>query len=37
MPTIAPAFVIVAVVSLVALVLYVRLPPDAGAEVSGRQ
>jgi EmrB/QacA subfamily drug resistance transporter len=33
---IAPAFAIVAALSLVALFFFIRLPPAAGAEVSGR-
>jgi EmrB/QacA subfamily drug resistance transporter len=33
---ITPAFAIVAALSLVALFFFIRLPPDAGAEVSGR-
>ncbi len=33
----APAFVIVAALSASALLIFWRLPPDAGAEVSGRQ
>jgi MFS family permease len=34
---ISPAFVIVALTSLLALFFYLRLPKDAGAEVSGRK
>ena len=32
----APAFFIVALVSALSALAYLRLPPDAGAEVSGR-
>jgi EmrB/QacA subfamily drug resistance transporter len=32
----APAFFVVALVSALAVLAYLRLPPDAGAEVSGR-
>jgi hypothetical protein len=34
---IAPAFLFVALISLVALFFYVRLDPNAGAEMSGRR
>jgi hypothetical protein len=34
---ITPAFAIVAALSLLALFFFIRLPPDAGAEVSGRR
>jgi len=36
-PDFAPAFLIVAAISALAALVFWRLPPDAGAEVSGRQ